>query len=113
MIFFGSAVARRRFGILGAALLHCLPFAVVKPVLCVAAKAKAEKQKCQSGVEPPHSKGRRCRNAAQCESLGHRPRNRAISNRKALKGQDWGMRHHFAPLGNAVKDFDQVKRGES
>ncbi len=40
-----------------------------------------------------------CRNAAQCESLGHRPRNRAISNTKALKGRDGGMPHHFAPLG--------------
>ncbi len=40
-----------------------------------------------------------CRNAAQCESLGHRPRNCSILNTNALKGRDGGMPHHFAPLG--------------
>ncbi len=29
-----------------------------------------------------------CRNAAQCDSLGHRPRNEFIANVKALKGRD-------------------------
>ena len=63
---------------------------------------------------------RLCRNAAQCESLGHRPRNRRIRNQKALKGRYvgaalisplWGFFHplrtnpgrcpglsHFVPL---------------
>lgn len=44
-----------------------------------------------------------CRNAAPCESLGHRPRKQAILSRKALNGrkQDtilsprWGLRHSF------------------
>ena len=40
-----------------------------------------------------------CRNAAQCESLGHRPRNRAISNTKALKGRDRGISSSFRPFG--------------
>ncbi len=31
---------------------------------------------------------RLCRNAAQCESLGHRPRKRQVSNAEALKGRD-------------------------
>ncbi len=39
-----------------------------------------------------------CRNAAECESLGHRPRNLAISKMAALKGRNW-MRDRFAPLG--------------
>ena len=33
---------------------------------------------------------RLCRNAAQCESLGHRPRNSEILNQKALKGRHVG-----------------------
>ena len=40
-----------------------------------------------------------CRNAAQCESLGHRPRNRFISNTNALKGQNWGRASSFRPVG--------------
>ena len=39
-----------------------------------------------------------CRNAAQCESLGHRPRKRAISSRKALKGREEETRS-FRPVG--------------
>ncbi len=34
-----------------------------------------------------------CRNAAECESLGHRPRNQFIANVKALKG-----RHEVSPI---------------
>ena len=40
-----------------------------------------------------------CRNAAQSESLGHRPRNRFISNTNALKGQNWGRASSFRPVG--------------
>ena len=39
-----------------------------------------------------------CRNAAQCESLGHRPRIRFISNTKALKGQNCGRASSFRPV---------------
>ena len=40
-----------------------------------------------------------CRNAAPCESLGHLPRNRCISNTKALKGQNCGRASSFRPVG--------------
>ncbi len=39
-----------------------------------------------------------CRNAAQCESLGHRPRKQAISSRRALKGREEATRS-FRPVG--------------
>ena len=39
-----------------------------------------------------------CRNAAQCESLGHRPRKRQKLNVEALKGRD-GDARSFRPFG--------------
>ena len=51
-----------------------------------------------------------CRNAAECESLGHRPRNLAISTMTALKGRNC-EHDHFAPSGNVVTDFFRKKAG--
>ncbi len=53
-----------------------------------------------------------CRNAAQCESLGHRPRNRFISNAKALKGRNWGRATSFRPLG-AVCVSNHFSQGDA
>ena len=46
-----------------------------------------------------------CRNAANCESLGHRPRNRVISNPKALKGRN-AFAASFRPCGAFVLSFE-------
>ena len=53
-----------------------------------------------------------CRNAAQCESLGHRPRNRFISNTNALKGQNWGRASSFRPVG-AVCVSNHFSQGDA